>query len=152
MRHVVTRQVVNAPVEDVFDRYTDVLSWNDWAGLGSVSVGRAGEPEPYGVGCVRVISTAGWRVEEEVTTFERPRAMGYRLVRGFPLKNHLGTVTFAPSPAGTEVTWSCRFDPTIPGLGGVLRILITWLFARVLRRLAGDVRRGPRGQPQPRTE
>jgi hypothetical protein len=129
--------VIEAPVQVVWDRYTDHVSWTEWAGLGTVRLERPGVPPPNGVGSVRVISNLGVQVFEEVVTFDPPRRMTYRVVRGgIPIKNHLGEVVFEAHPRGTLITWRCQFDSRVPGLGGIFRLLITRLFRNALRGLS----------------
>jgi uncharacterized protein YndB with AHSA1/START domain len=143
MQHVEVKRVFDAPIETVWNRYTDHVSWTEWAGLGKVALDREGNPPPNGVGCVRVIASGGVKVYEEVVGFEPPRRMTYRIVRGgLPLKDHLGEVTFEPDGDRTLVTWRCRFDSRIPGLGGVFRFFITRLFRNGLEGLAKDLRAG----------
>ena len=137
MQQVEVVRRLDAPPARVFSRYTDHRGWTDWAGLGRVTLDRVGTPTPDGVGCVRKITTAGFSVYEEVTHFEPDRRMVYRLVRGaVPIRNHEGEVLFEPDGDGTRVTWRCRFDSMIPGLGGLLRRGIARMFGDVLDRLA----------------
>jgi uncharacterized protein YndB with AHSA1/START domain len=140
LQHVEVKRVIEAPLQAVWDRYTDHLSWNDWAGLGKVVLDRQGTPAPNGTGCVRAIGPRGFQAFEEVLAFEPPQRMTYRLVKGgLPIKNHLGEVLFSAHDKGTLITWRCQFDSRIPGLGPVFRAFITWLFGAALR---GLVRRG----------
>jgi uncharacterized protein YndB with AHSA1/START domain len=122
MQKVEVTQTIDAPVQAVWDRYTDHVSWSEWAGLGHVQLEREGTPPPNGVGCVRVFSNAGLKlIYEEVLSFEPPRRMTYRIVRGpVPLRNHLGEVVFEPTD----------------GLGGLFRTIITRLFRNALANLA----------------
>ena len=149
MQRVEVHARVPAPAEVVWDRYTDHRSWTDWAGMGTVTLDREGVPPPNGVGCVRVISNGGMKVYEEVVAFERPRRMTYRVVRGgIPIRDHLGEVVFEPAGDGTQITWRCRFESRIPGLGLPFRLLITVLFRNALR---GLTRRGlPPPAPSPK--
>ena len=108
MKFVEVHAVIPAPIEAVWNRYTDHRSWTDWAGLGTVTLDREGSPAPNGVGCVRMISRGGVRVFEEVVSFEPPRRMSYRVVKGgIPIKNHLGEVEFEARGEQTLVTWRC---------------------------------------------
>ena len=137
MQQVEVQQQFAAPVQTVWDRYTDHVSWTDWAGLGRVRLERTGVPAPNGVGCVREISSMGVKVYEEVLSFDVPRRMTYRIVRGgLPISDHLGEVMFEPRDGGTLVTWRCRFESRIPGLGGVFKAFITRLFRNALRNLS----------------
>ena len=121
----------------VWDLYTDHVSWTRWAGLGTVSLARTGDPPPNGVGCVRAISRGGFKVLEEVVSFDPPERMTYRVVGGmFPVKDHLGEVVFEEDGGGTLVTWSCEFNSKIPGLGGLLRVIVTKTFNDTLDALS----------------
>jgi hypothetical protein len=133
-------RLIPAPAEQVWARYTDPVSWNEWAGLGHVELWRRGSPHPHGSGAVRRIANAGIAVYEEVAAFEAPRRMTYRLVRGpLPIRDHEGEVLFEPCSGGTIVDWSCRFRPSLPGTGWALRLLIGAVFRRALRGLARDL-------------
>jgi uncharacterized protein YndB with AHSA1/START domain len=137
VQRVEAQQLIAAPVQVVWDRYTDHVSWTDWAGLGRVRLTREGVPAPNGVGCVREISSLGVKVYEEVLSFDPPRRMTYRIVRGgLPISDHLGEVVFEPRDGGTLVTWRCQFRSRIPGLGGVFRAFIARLFRNALRNLS----------------
>jgi uncharacterized protein YndB with AHSA1/START domain len=142
MQKVEVTKVFRAPGQQVWDRYTDHCAWTEWAGLGRVSLDREGDPAPNGVGCVRVFSNAGFRVYEEVLSFDPPVRMTYRLVKGaVPLRDHLGEVTFEAQGDDTLVTWRCQFNSGIPGCGGLLRRMITRMFASVLDRLDAQLAR-----------
>jgi len=136
MQHVEVTRRFEAPIARVWERYTDHRGWSDWAGIGRVTLDRSGTSTPNGVGCVRKITTAGISVHEEIVDFQPERRMVYTLIRGpVPIRNHRGEVLFEPDDGGTRVTWRCRFDSMIPGLGGFMRRGITRMFSDVLARL-----------------
>ena len=63
--------------------------------------------------------------------------MTYRVVRGgIPLRDHQGEVLFLPDAGGTRVVWRCRFESKIPGLGPLLRVIVTRVFRGALEGLA----------------
>jgi len=128
----------SAPRAAVWSVYTDHLSWNDWAHIGKVRLEREGHPSRDGVGCIRVISSGGISVREEVLSFDEPERMTYRVVRGgLPIKNHLGEVRFDENASGgTTVTWQCRFESRVPGLGFVWKAVIKKVFRDTLDGLA----------------
>ncbi|MFQ5352735.1 MAG: SRPBCC family protein, partial [Candidatus Binatia bacterium] len=129
-------RTISASPESVWARYTDHLSWQDWAGLGRVRLDKEGVPSPNGVGCVRVIGSFGVSVFEEVTEFKVPEKMSYRVVKGgLPIKDHLGEVFFRPNGTATLVTWRCRFRSKIPGLGWLFRLIILKVFRDTLEGL-----------------
>jgi SAM-dependent methyltransferase len=137
MQHVEVERRFAAPPAQVWKVYTDHAGWTSWAGLGRARLVAEGQPDRNGVGAVRCISTGGVSVFEEVLSFEPPKRMTYRVVRGgIPImKDHLGEVLLEPDGAGTRLIWRCRFDSRIPGLGAPMRWLVTRLFRRALEGL-----------------
>ncbi|HTO68800.1 MAG TPA: SRPBCC family protein [Myxococcota bacterium] len=129
-------QHVPAPRERVFDFYTDHEGWTRWAGVREVVLRQKGDPPPNGLGAIRVIRARGIAVEEEVTAFDRPSRMEYRVVAGVPIRDHLGEVRFEPDGAGTRVLWNIRFRPLVPGTGWLLRRVLTQQLQGMLARLS----------------
>jgi uncharacterized protein YndB with AHSA1/START domain len=127
---------VQAPPAVVFARYTDHERWVDWAGVKEVVLRQQGHPAPNGLGAIRVIRQAGMAIEEEVTAFDPPKRMAYRLVAGAPVRDHSGEVRFDPEGSGTRVTWTIRFRPLIPGTGWLLRRALERGLRTVLASLA----------------
>lgn len=134
------------PIERVFQRYTDHEGWTSWAGLGAVRLVREGTPERTGVGSVRAFQlTPGLR--EEVTRFEPPARMEYKVVAGpVPMADHLGEVMFESEGNGTRLRWRVSFRSTIPGAGWALQHGLGVVFRRVLARLARDMESGHQGR------
>ncbi len=139
MQHVEeTRRYAAAP-QTVGDVYTEHARWSEWAGLPGSRLVREGRPDRNGSGAVRAFTG----VREEVLDFEPPKRMTYRVIGGlFPVRDHLGEATFEPDAGGTRVVWRCRFEPRIPGTGGLLRRMVGATFRRALAgleaRLAGS--------------
>lgn len=138
MQHVEVERRFAAPPAQVWKVYTDHAGWSAWAGLGRARLETEGHPDRNGVGAVRCFTTGGVSVFEEVLSFEPPKRMTYRVVRGgIPImKDHLGEVLLEPDGAGTRLIWRCRFDSSVPGLGAPMRWLVTRLFRRALEGLA----------------
>ena len=140
MQIELTQQVAAAP-EKVFAFYTDHVDWERWAGVKEVVLRQTGDPPPNGLGAIRVIRARGMAFEEEITAFEPPRRMGYRLVAGAPVRDHAGEVRFEPDGSGTRVTWTIRFRPLVPGTGWILRRVLEREIRGVLTALAENVSR-----------
>jgi uncharacterized protein YndB with AHSA1/START domain len=70
--------------------------------------------------------------EETVTEFDPPRRIVYRITKGSPLRGHVGTMTFLPTPAGTHFVYDIRLASPIPGLAPVVRALLTRSITRSL--------------------
>jgi uncharacterized protein YndB with AHSA1/START domain len=134
-------QAIAAPPDKVFAIYTDHVGWQDWAGVKEVVLRQTGDPPPNGLGAIRVIRARGMAIEEEITAFEPPRRLGYRLVAGAPVRDHAGEVRFEPDAAGTRVTWTVRFRPLVPGTGWLLRRVLERGLREVLTALAENASR-----------
>ena len=141
MQHVEVQRFFPAPIEAVWERYTDHRAWTRYTGLAQVTLQPEGHPSPNGVGCVRSFTVGGLEmVAEEVLEFDAPTRMKYHIVRrGGPLRDHEGEVLFTPEADGTRVTWRCRFS-TVPGLGWLLRVGIGGFFRYVLRGVASELK------------
>jgi uncharacterized protein YndB with AHSA1/START domain len=137
----VSRHIAGSPRE-VWEVYTDHASWAEWSGVRAARIAREGDPAPNGSGCVRVLGPGPFAAHEEILDFEPPGStepgrMTYRIVGGrVPLRDHFGEVLFTPEGEGTRIVWRCRFESKLPGLGGLLRGVITRLFSGVLDGLA----------------
>ena len=57
-----------------------------------------------------MIRARGLAVREQVTRFESPRAMDYRVISGAPFQDHLGEIRVAPDGDGALVDYRIRFD------------------------------------------
>lgn len=131
---------IEGPPQRVWDVYTDHAGWADWGGMVSARIEREGDPPPNGRGCIRVLGPGPLAAVEEILSFDPPKRMTYRIIRGgVPLRDHFGEVDFepvGPDGAATRIVWRCRFESKIPGLGGLFRVMITRLFERVLDGMA----------------
>lgn len=123
----------DASPEAVWAVYSDHARWSEWAGTPGSRLVVQGSPDPNGVGAVRGFA-GGTR--EEILSFDPPKRMTYTVTAGImPMKNHFGEVTLEPDGSGTRLRWRCRFDSKIPGLGGLLRRMITRVFSAALAGL-----------------
>ena len=127
---------VAAPRERVWRLYVDHVGWMRWAGVKEVVLRQQGDPPPNGLGAIRVMRSSGIAIEEEVTAFDPPKYMAYRLVGGVPVRDYEAEVRFEDSESGTDITWDVRFRPLIPFTGGLMKRVIQRGLQDVLDRLA----------------
>lgn len=93
---------------------------------------------PDGLGSVRRIGFGPSAFEETIVGFESGKRIEYRISRGSPLKNHLGQIEFRDVPGGTQVDYSIRFEPRIPGTGGAIALLLHSLISSGLNRIENE--------------
>ncbi|HKO38717.1 MAG TPA: SRPBCC family protein [Solirubrobacterales bacterium] len=128
------RQVA-APPEIVFDVLTDHRRYNEITLLRKAELEREGEPEPNGLGAIRVLTVAGPPMREEVIAYEPPYRFAYKILSGLPVRDHVGTVEMQPADGGTEITYAVKTTPTLP-LGGPVFMLF---LKKAIRDLIGGV-------------
>lgn len=128
------RQVA-APPEVVFDVLTDHRRYNEITLLRKAELEREGEPEPNGLGAIRVLTAAGPPMREEVIAYERPSRFSYKILSGLPVRDHVGTVELKAANGGTEITYAVKTTPTLP-LGGSAFMLF---LKKAIRDLIGGV-------------
>ncbi len=123
---------VSAPPETVFDVLTDHRRYADITPMRKSALEREGEPAPNGVGAIRVLTSVGPPLREEVIVFEPSSRFSYKLLSGAPVRDHVGTVLLEPTGAGTQVTYAVHTTPTLPVVGaavvGVTKLAIKSLF------------------------
>ncbi|MFO0620003.1 MAG: SRPBCC family protein [Polyangia bacterium] len=137
MQVVSVERRIAAPIDEVWRHYTNHRGWEALMGAGNVILDPEGQPDPNGVGCVRHVLVAGLSlVSEEITRFDAPSRMEYRIVKGGgPIRAHKGEVLFTEQPDGTLVTWRCQFESSVPGMGPLIAGSVKQFFAFLLRRL-----------------
>lgn len=119
----VTR-VLRAPAEKVFDVLADHARYGDLPGVRSAELVRTGAPDPNGVGALRRVDVGLARFDEEITAFERPTLLAYKIVRSRPPVAHEGgEMRFRAVPDGVEVTWTSTLRVLVPIVGGIVTAL-----------------------------
>ena len=102
------RQRFTAAPDRVFAAITDHAALGSWLPA-DVRLESPGTPPPNGVGAVRIVRVRGLSIREQVTRFEAPRAMDYRVISGAPFQDHLGEISVTPDGDGALVDYRIRF-------------------------------------------
>ena len=128
---------VPASAEQVFGLLSDHRGLAEWSGAKEVVLRQEGDPPPNGLGAIRVIRGAGLAIEEEITAFEPPKRMTYRIAGGLPIRDHAGEIRVTPLEDGdAEVRWNVRFRPLVPGTGALMAYLLRRGLETLLARLS----------------
>jgi len=102
---------------------------------------REGEPAPNGVGAIRVLSSVGPPLREEVIAFQPPSRFSYKLLSGAPVRDHVGTVVLEPVGSGTQVTYAVRTTPTVPLVGGAVVGIVKFAIKSLLDGISAESER-----------
>lgn len=125
----------------VFDVLTDHRRYSELTPMRKSELEREGEPAPNGVGAIRVLSTIGPPLREEVLVYEPSSRFSYKLLSGAPVRDHVGTVQLAPSAQGTTVTYAVRTIPTLPLVGGVVVAFTKQAIKQLLNGISAEAER-----------
>ncbi len=127
---------IAAPVERVWEIVANHRDMPRWSSFTSVTLEHGGSPAPNGVGAVRAMRGPKVNVLEQVIGWDPPHSLDYRLLAGAPVTCHLGRVELRSSKgSGTEVQWSIRYRPKIPGTSGIVQRAMEKFLADLLPRL-----------------
>ena len=137
---------VAAPIDIVFDVLTDHRSYSNLTPLRSSTLEREGQPDPNGVGAIRVLSLAGPPIREEVTAFERPTLFAYKMLSGAPVTSHTASVELTPQGDQTAITWRVETISRLPlpdaAWAAMVRPLIKLLLGGVVKESERRARSG----------
>jgi uncharacterized protein YndB with AHSA1/START domain len=136
-RSVRVKRRLDAPPEAVFEILADHVRYDRFDGIRRAELVRPGERDRNGHGAVRWVWLGPLRFEEEITVFEPPTQLDYRIreVRGLPFRHQGGSIRLAPADGGTDVIWTSSFEIPIPVVGA----LLDRIFASRLERGFGGV-------------
>ncbi|WP_280236815.1 SRPBCC family protein [Nocardia cyriacigeorgica] len=120
--------VIAAPREVVYRLFADRESMSPYLPI-QVKLVTPGTTEREGVGAQHQLGIGPVGITEEITQLVPGERMEYKVVKGAPVKRHVGIVTFADTEGGTRVTYTMESDPTLPVPAKVLeaglRVLIS---------------------------
>jgi uncharacterized protein YndB with AHSA1/START domain len=111
---------IAAPPETVFDVLTEHHLYASITPMRRSVLEREGEPPPNGVGAIRVLTSVGPPLREEVIAYQPPTRFSYKLLSGAPVRDHVGTVELSADGAGTKMVYAVRTVPTLPLVGGAV--------------------------------
>jgi hypothetical protein len=128
VNHLRIVRLLDAPVERV---WAVVGSPGESPGPGvDVEVDRPGAPD--GSGLRRAVTVGRVTAHEEIIQVGPGHTLRYRMTKGAPVRDYVGSVALAESPSGgTRVIWDAEFRPVVPGTG--------WLISRITKRTLNRV-------------
>ena len=123
---------IRVPIERVWAWMSDHEGYARIPGVQSARLIVEGKADRNGLGAVREIKVMGSVFEEEVTRFEPPHRMCYRILRSRPLTidHEGGDMQLTARDGGTELSWTTTMAVKFPILGG----LLTMILGRVVQR------------------
>jgi hypothetical protein len=122
------------PVSVIFAELVDHQNLSKVFGIPVQRI-RDGAPGVNGVGSIRRLGAPLW-VEETVVALVPDQSIDYEISKnGGPVRNHHGRLQFSSlADGGSRVQWLISFD-ALPGVGALLRGVLTLALRRGLKRL-----------------
>jgi uncharacterized protein YndB with AHSA1/START domain len=141
MAEIRLQRTVRAPIEHVFDLLAEHDRYDRFRGIQASELTREGTAERNGVGARRRIRARPLVFEEEITRFERPTRLDYRILDvNVPLRHQGGSIALTSAgDAITEVSWTSTFTIEVPLAGAALGALGARLIRRGFGRVLDDV-------------
>jgi hypothetical protein len=130
-----------APLPTVWSVLAGQAGMGAWAPVRAVALEREGDPPPDGIGAIRVLSVPPFTIREQITDIEAPFRLAYRMLSGLPVRNYTGETTLTDRDGVTDIAWTVRMTPRLPGLTRVVRRVIRATAAGLVtesERIAGQ--------------
>ncbi|MFD8250688.1 SRPBCC family protein [Nocardia sp. NPDC059691] len=131
--------VIAAPREVVYRLFADRESISPYIPV-QVKLVKPGLTEREGVGAQHLIGLGPVGVTEEITKLVPGERMEYKIVKGAPVKRHVGIVTFADADNGTLVSYTMESDPSLPVPAKVLEFGLKNLIGQFIKGAQKAVR------------
>ena len=117
--------------EVIFDLLARSANWPEWSLIDEAIIQRQGEKHADGVGSVREFRTGKNVIVEEITRFERPERISYRLLSGLAVRDYHANIDLEAVEGGTAISWQTSFRSRVPGMG--------WLYALALKNVTRKI-------------
>ncbi|TCJ89676.1 SRPBCC family protein [Nocardia alba] len=131
--------VFDAPRDIVYRLFTERESVSPYLPI-QVKLIKAGDPIT-GVGAQHTLGLGKVGVTEEITALVPGERMEYKIIKGAPVKRHVGTIDFADTAeGGTRVVYTMESEPSLPVPAPVLEFGLRQL----TNQLLGGVRKALR--------
>ncbi|MBH0781181.1 SRPBCC family protein [Nocardia bovistercoris] len=124
--------VIKAPREAVYKFFTERDGINPYVPV-DFTLERPGAPTPSGVGAQYRIGKRGVGLLEETTNLVPGERMEYKIVKGAPVKRHVGIITFSDTADGTLVSYTMESEPTLPVPAKVLELGLKGLINQFIK-------------------
>ncbi|WP_406238293.1 SRPBCC family protein [Nocardia sp. NBC_01009] len=131
--------VIAAPREVVYRLFAERESISPYLPV-QIKLTKPGLTEREGVGAQHLIGVGPLGVTEEITKLVPGERLEYKIVKGAPVKRHVGVVTFTDAANGTLVSYTMESEPSLPVPSKILEFGLRNLISQFIRGAQKAVR------------
>ncbi|MFI6172007.1 SRPBCC family protein [Nocardia sp. NPDC051052] len=131
--------VIAAPRDVVYRLFADRESISPYLPI-QVKLTKPGLTEREGVGAQHLLGVGPVGITEEITKLVPGERMEYKIVKGAPVKRHVGVVTFTDADNGTLVSYTMESEPSLPVPAKVLEFGLKNLITQFIKAAQKAVR------------
>jgi len=126
----------NAPITDVFGVLSNHEKFGEICGI-SMKRTKDGADGLNGLGSIRAIKIGILpSFEETITGFIPNEFIEYKITRGSPIKNHVGTLKFSEQNNQTVLDYTIKLESKIPFTTSVIKNVLQSGISKGLRKYA----------------
>ncbi len=128
MQTIDITETIDVPIDRAFELLADHANYDRFPGITRSELLKEGTRAPNGVGALRRVGLGDVVLDEEITEFQPPKRLAYRVIASKPIKvdHEGGVIELAEVPEGTRIRWRSTFRIAIP--------LIGWFVTRRARK------------------
>ena len=113
----------------------DARGYSAWTAMTTTRLAVEGSPDPDGVGAIREFGTGSIHSREEVTAFEPPHHLAYRLLSGLPIEDYSADVHLTDVDGHrTRISWVGTYRSK-GATGALMQRFLTFVLGDFVRRL-----------------
>lgn len=122
MQTIDITETIALPIDRAFELLTDHARYHRFPGITRSELLKKGTPAPNGLGAVRRVALGKVELDEEITGFEPPNRLAYRVVASRPIEvvHEGGVMELTEVAEGTRIRWRSTFRLAIPLVGGFI--------------------------------
>ena len=114
-------QSFNAPIKNIFDTLSDHETFGKLIGVSMKRV-KDGETCANGLGSIRDIKIGPLpSFQETITGFVVGQFIEYKITKGSPIKNHVGSLKFSEANGVTTLDYTIKLESKIPFTTGLIK-------------------------------
>ncbi len=138
MYKVLVSKTINAPIEQVFEILADHEGYVSFPGVRKAELIQEGSSPRNGVGAVRRLGLGPISIDEEITEFQAPSLLGYRIVKApLPVDHEFAQVRLQSHGDKTRVEWESVIHNRWPLVGGLLELAVGKQLEMIFKTMLG---------------